>query len=895
MPKIPTFTSEARPTAEVGSVKSNLQIPLSQTVANAISPITDYVVKKAVQENDTQNRAEALRLENDYIREIQEVNDYINNDQVLGVNKEAANAYYKEKSNALISKYQLQATNDASKTLFTNNALGEVQKSIFRIEKQIDKNIFTQLNNQVAEKENYLLSQALLGDNNEFDFGVLRTDLTKLYTDAYTGKIPAPDLQNMINDIPSLVQTFEANRDIGNDARLAFTELNLGTNSTLYPDIKLEERQKLIKSAKGILIPEIQEEWKNYVAAAALGKEPVPFDLAFAKKILPPKTIALMNNQLKVIDKTIKNTTILNSTPNKELSKSFDNIIAEIDGQVKSKTIDFITGENKKKYYTEIVATREEALKKDPASFILKTNDSIRELADQIANEKNPELINEMQNDLANRLVEEQIRLGVPSYNVKVMPVDQAENWVNNYLNGDENMRVAMLQTLNAQFGENNAAAMIQLLEAGLPTTAELSSYFNNPNITKIFLSFDDDKEKERLKKFGKDNDTGFNFNTLRNDIRSNSDIKNFENIVALNGGENSSIAAEKMENIVETLAYYTLNDMFVNGSSETAARKKAEALISNSFQIEDTYYVPLIIDGKRLNQNQADAVVDKANVIKDHYLKEWNAVPFGSMDETVNDLEIKEQFNLNLKEGEWRNTADGQSLIYGIVLSDGSFSPIQNANDEFLQFRIDSFGDYTLPGTDIIMNMQLKKSIIPSDDESASLAVDDRIRLVSGDGELPIMSVTLAPMNKFVNKIISQEGKPFLEATQAFKDEEFLTIGYGRNNKDVKAGDTITLEQAKENLQEDINVRLIEIQNKIPTFSNLSENLQIALFGEYYRGSVGQSPKTIKLINEGKYDEAAKEFLNNEEYRNAKKRNRGGIRKNMETVANLLRKEGTI
>ena len=93
MPKIPTFTSEARPTAQVESVKSNLQIPLSQTVANAISPVTDFVVKKAVQANDTQNRAEALRLENDYIREIQEVNDYINNDQVLGVNKEAANAY----------------------------------------------------------------------------------------------------------------------------------------------------------------------------------------------------------------------------------------------------------------------------------------------------------------------------------------------------------------------------------------------------------------------------------------------------------------------------------------------------------------------------------------------------------------------------------------------------------------------------------------------------------------------------------------------------------------------------------------------------------------------------------------------------------------------------------
>jgi hypothetical protein len=35
MPKIPTFTTEARPTAEVGSVTSNLQIPLN-TVAGAL-------------------------------------------------------------------------------------------------------------------------------------------------------------------------------------------------------------------------------------------------------------------------------------------------------------------------------------------------------------------------------------------------------------------------------------------------------------------------------------------------------------------------------------------------------------------------------------------------------------------------------------------------------------------------------------------------------------------------------------------------------------------------------------------------------------------------------------------------------------------------------------------
>ena len=69
MPKIPTFISEARPTAEVKSVKTNIQVPLTQTLAGALSPLTDLVVKKAVQENNTQNRTEALTLGNEFVVE----------------------------------------------------------------------------------------------------------------------------------------------------------------------------------------------------------------------------------------------------------------------------------------------------------------------------------------------------------------------------------------------------------------------------------------------------------------------------------------------------------------------------------------------------------------------------------------------------------------------------------------------------------------------------------------------------------------------------------------------------------------------------------------------------------------------------------------------------------
>ena len=56
MPKIPTFTTQARPTAEVGAVKSNVQIPLSQTIGTALAPITKAVTQHAVQEKNLENK-----------------------------------------------------------------------------------------------------------------------------------------------------------------------------------------------------------------------------------------------------------------------------------------------------------------------------------------------------------------------------------------------------------------------------------------------------------------------------------------------------------------------------------------------------------------------------------------------------------------------------------------------------------------------------------------------------------------------------------------------------------------------------------------------------------------------------------------------------------------------
>ena len=50
MPKIPTFTTEARPTVEAPSIQSTTQIPLSQTIGTALAPVTKAVAQHAINE-----------------------------------------------------------------------------------------------------------------------------------------------------------------------------------------------------------------------------------------------------------------------------------------------------------------------------------------------------------------------------------------------------------------------------------------------------------------------------------------------------------------------------------------------------------------------------------------------------------------------------------------------------------------------------------------------------------------------------------------------------------------------------------------------------------------------------------------------------------------------------
>ena len=145
--------------------------------------------------------------------------------------------------------------------------------------------------------------------------------------------------------------------------------------------------------------------------------------------------------------------------------------------------------------------------------------------------------------------------------------------------------------------------------------------------------------------------------------------------------------------------------------------------------------------------------------------------------------------------------------------------------------------------------------------------------------------------MDAYIKELIKWEGH-IPEAKKLF-NEEFFTIGYGDYGKHVLKGTKETAEVSKKNLIKNIEKRIPIIRKKISNFDSFPIELKIAIVSSWFRGSLGGSPKTMKLVNEGKFKEASVEFLNNQEYKNARKDGKAGIIKRMDATAEALLEYG--
>ena len=242
MAKIPTFTAEGSITQLEGTT-SNVRMGLNQNLASALAPITKTVVQQKVKENALQNQAEALKLENDFITDMQSVTQTINTNEKYATNKDAANIYLKEQSDALIKKYRALATNGNVQEKFSNYALAEVQKTIFKTDTIISRNILTNLTNEYLKQKELVI---INGMTNDIDRLTLQTSLQKLTIDTYSSQVSPPELKKMLNAIPVEIQLYDGLKDVQQTPRKTYFLLK---DPKYLPDLSYEQRLKLEEKA----------------------------------------------------------------------------------------------------------------------------------------------------------------------------------------------------------------------------------------------------------------------------------------------------------------------------------------------------------------------------------------------------------------------------------------------------------------------------------------------------------------------------------------------------------------------------------------------------------------------------------------------------------------------
>jgi len=874
VPKIPTFTAEGSVTQLQGTT-TNIQMSLNNNLASALAPITKTIVEQKVKENALQNQTEALKLENDFITDMQSVTQTIKTDEKYATNKEAANIYLKEKSDQFIKKYRSLATNGNVQDKFSNYALAETQKAIFKTDTYISQQIVSSLNNEYVKAKENLLKTAYIDGG--IDKETLPADLTKLAIDTFSSQVSPVALKKLVDSIPAEIQLYDGLADVQQKPRSTFFLLK--DNKDYLPDLTYEQRQDLESKAVTILRQPLINSWNNVLAASAAGKDVPFFDMELAKEILPPMQVEQMQQKKYIIDTTVDNKKILFSAPNKDL----ENILAGFKEEAIA-----IAGEKEgqliiQEYETALV-TRSTALNNDPVKFIYSTNSKIEELNVQL-NALEGEAQSQLKSEITEELINAQIALGVPEHKQRVMTTQEATNFVETYkLKSQENAAEsqAMLASLRDNFGEFDSKALQELQAAGLPFTAVFAMTLANDIEAEKFFSFDNKIEQDKLKDWGKKND--IKFSDIEAEIATNSDLQEFENIIRRNNNIDSSQAISLMDNMQNVMAYYALNEMYTNTKFDQAdAVESATNMFLKNFQIEETYFIPLKYDGKDLTEfgTTAGAVKDKAELIKDYYLEDFNAVAFKSTDtfnKGVSEQELSDKHKRMMRmHGEWRNKGDGTGLVFGVVLDGGQFATVVNADGKELSFNFNDTS-YTLPGTDMQMDIKkLRVTDVPTEYEIGQIKGYTGFTINEGEAMVDKKIINNTSFSdKLVTRIKDNEGigkqglnTPYqLEYTVNGKKvkEDFYTVGHGHKLPKGAEIREYSNEEIENFFKEDMKAADKSVKKLIKYASTDREAYEILVEMAFQMGGEGLAgfKKTIAAINKGDYEEASKHMLYN-------------------------------
>lgn len=111
-------------------------------------------------------------------------------------------------------------------------------------------------------------------------------------------------------------------------------------------------------------------------------------------------------------------------------------------------------------------------------------------------------------------------------------------------------------------------------------------------------------------------------------------------------------------------------------------------------------------------------------------------------------------------------------------------------------------------------------------------------------------------------------------------------TIGYGHKiSKGENFSKGLTDSEADRLLEKDIRDKIRLAKTKMKNFDGMPLTVKIAVINALFRGDMG--PRTMALLSQNKYAQAAREYLNHQEYRTTSNK---GVKKRMDWNYNVLK-----
>jgi len=354
MAKIPTFEAQITPTAEVGAVKSNIQVSPKSSLAGALLPAADAITQFYVKEKEISNKVEGGQLIADANQELLEIKEQAKLKATPDEGVNFFNAGYKN----VVDKYKAKANNNYIEKYFDLNIASNKPSYVNNILKQTRANMVKTRVDQVSRIVSNKITTAV-EDKNTFNFAILAESITADYQGLVNdGLISEADLEIYKRQLPALVET-EMVRKIANDN--AFAALASLDDPKNYSSITGEDRLKLKKELRELStfqknMVDYQTnigliESKKKVVAALKGDQPdVPLGINPSELTLNYSTgNEEYDNQLnelnnKVIDNKISKDTnyltndkIIKKILNNEIKNPFEKFL--LAGEIEAKSI----------------------------------------------------------------------------------------------------------------------------------------------------------------------------------------------------------------------------------------------------------------------------------------------------------------------------------------------------------------------------------------------------------------------------------------------------------------------------------------------------------------------------------------------------------------------------